>query len=930
VRGAGLGAALAVIVLSLLVVAGLVKIAETYTAATTAIQKYAEAAQKPALEIAGIRITTDGITVDIVNKGPGGVYIKQVYIYKEDYNGIPVEAVPAPGFTGAYLPLGQTLRVHFPVSDIDAYIFWYKPLRILIETDKGVVDLAYKTVTSKAYINIHLPSWTQDTIKGSLNLKIEAPDILPIGLNDINLDLYYVNECGSPSEPDLDEINPPEFTYYTCKTGDTITITMTVISGVEYSIRLQGSILLPHIVQLSGVKEGATVGFTYGEATIDYSSRFYAAPGSSVTVDFKLPDVSWVDDMPPSMYSLTSYTMDFSWLFKARLKTEKFEGTALSPGYGVTVRGDDEDEMWRAVLTVAGNILASGVVSASSPAGCPLYPLPVSDGVHPEIPADSTLRSFIKKLAVSEYGGLDETDHAVHSGIPFILYGVPSECPYFDDGYTLLTVNVPVELPEGRVLVIPVFSWDDVDGSGGLPVAFIVRVLSPSGLQLAANYAYENEDYGDSVGAYMSFQGAIPLTVNSRGGTHIVQIEVKRVGPYSGPDRTVAGLVLSKVIVLRYINAPANCLYRADYPGVPWVIINLLSGEVERYAVANVLPQIISPPPSDTDPVIERAIGSSVELARGDPSYTLYVDGSPADSVAYLNLLRDSIRVETYVTAGDDTRLLEYNLSVALRSPGSDYLSAPWVNKVFDPGKTADVLMKSGYTLVAYAKYKHWMTTGDCPEGPEAHVRARIIIKLPYTGTSNYYIIVPVKFAASTSEYKSPPTVTGSGGDIGFVHLTPDGMERIVVVEAARGSTVTIDIDLGVPPCSDGFIAWPNAYVFAGIGGIAVVMDPRELVTADLWSSVGEDPSHVGLVVAGIQQPVPAYGVQPRVYFIDAYTGVYVADAELRPSPEEDDKAGNIVSIRYLDEYLGITVWSFPFHELYVVVEGLPCAQQSG
>ena len=366
-RGIGYGTALAIIVMTIIILMGMYKITETYIKSETALQKYSEAMQKPHLRITATLINENGINVTITNDGPGGVYIKQVYLYKENTEGVPAEAVPSDMQTGAFLPLGGQITVHFPVTDTENYVFWDKPLRILVETDKGVIDLAFRQPTTRVYVNIHLPSWAAkyqnlvDRILPGLNLEIDMPSQIPLSHFDINLQPALTNPCSAP------QMLPPapHFQYYACLSEDrtTVTVYLDVISGMEYRVRLYGkNVSLPIIMQtIDAVRTGptTTLGFNFQTVTISYTSRFAATPGSSVTIDFKIPDVTWENKRVrvPNNAS-TSYVIDFSWMLKPVMKDDKYEwdNMIVSPGM------NSATEPWRALLTVAGPVISTVAV----------------------------------------------------------------------------------------------------------------------------------------------------------------------------------------------------------------------------------------------------------------------------------------------------------------------------------------------------------------------------------------------------------------------------------------------------------------------------------------------------------------------------------------------------------------------------------------
>jgi len=124
-RGVGYGAAFAVIVLTLVTLMGTYYMVRAYSSGMAALMNYAEALQKPQLEVTDYKATVDGrITVTIVNKGPGGVTVEGVKLLKQERYGIPVGATPAANINSpVHLPVGERLTAEFQVQDIADYIF---------------------------------------------------------------------------------------------------------------------------------------------------------------------------------------------------------------------------------------------------------------------------------------------------------------------------------------------------------------------------------------------------------------------------------------------------------------------------------------------------------------------------------------------------------------------------------------------------------------------------------------------------------------------------------------------------------------------------------------------------------------------------------------------------------------------------------------
>jgi len=189
IKGIGYGTAFAIIVLTLITLMSTYYIIRTYSSAETALENYAISLQKPQLEVTGYNAHGNQIVVYLVNKGPGAVVIKDVKLYKQDVNGVPTGTTDAIMNGPVYVPVGGTVDVTFDVSNLVDYVFWNKPIRLMVLTNKGILVISYPTLTGVMYVNIHLPSWINDIydskkILDNLMLNVRIP-----GYNSINIPL---------------------------------------------------------------------------------------------------------------------------------------------------------------------------------------------------------------------------------------------------------------------------------------------------------------------------------------------------------------------------------------------------------------------------------------------------------------------------------------------------------------------------------------------------------------------------------------------------------------------------------------------------------------------------------------------------------------------------------------------------------------------
>ena len=476
VRGVGYGAAFAIIVLSLVIVMGSYYIMKTYNSADVALRNYANSLQKPQLELAGYTSTSNTITVHLVNKGPDAVIIKAVKLYKEDVYGTPTGTVDA-NITGTlYIPVGGSADVKFQVGDTTDYIFWNKPLRVMVISNKGIMTLAYPPMTGLIFVNIHLPTWINE-IPNSINRL--SVSIEMNGHPSGNIHLSGVNtECSSNINP---QIQTGFFSYDICymkdgTNGKTIVLILKSLAGATYKVWLHGYIHGPYIQynkNLGNVdirKEQPR--FFLADRRISYESIASVQPGGSTEVSFTIPDLfyEYGPDMPHPQEQQSAWTIDFSWLYYYHGGSNRLAGLG---------NNESSVDYYRKVLTIAGRVVYAGLVTYSNPNGCSVFPVPTPPNhVHPPAPS---AKKYAERAFQLTFNG-----HSMLTGIPIIIPDFPNSCNTTPaQGKPIITVKVKIPLRAGNYIIIPVISYDDDDDDNRLQVTLQATIRGPNGQKLA-------------------------------------------------------------------------------------------------------------------------------------------------------------------------------------------------------------------------------------------------------------------------------------------------------------------------------------------------------------------------------------------------------------------------------------------------------------
>ncbi len=359
--------AIAVIIVILASVVALYKLSLTAATAHTAIQLHAEKAQKPQLVISGARVTADTVEVTISNRGPGPVLVQAVYLAGPELGYVPSTIIPADSFEPTRLSVGDAVTVRFNADVMEDFMF-AKPVRVIVETDKGPYTLSYAHALGVIYVTVEYPKGKHASAASGdyyfKMLKVEV-DVAGGAVADTvaTIDFTLAPECDAVGalQPDSTRL----YSYAACRGPNGAHAAIVVPAGVEHVVRLTAEVEMPVIQQeKSMIPADSTPVFGLSWQRVGFTREAHVAvgPGSTATVEFTIPGITWYNH-PFTEEDAFSFSMiDFSWYINALA-----EGSA--PDYvEYHVGGLSFPEDPEFILTVGARLLAYGALSIHSPA----------------------------------------------------------------------------------------------------------------------------------------------------------------------------------------------------------------------------------------------------------------------------------------------------------------------------------------------------------------------------------------------------------------------------------------------------------------------------------------------------------------------------------------------------------------------------------
>jgi len=748
----------AVLFLSLLVTAGVVKIVETYAYAASTLTTLSEVAQKPTFTIIDVFERGTDIVLLIENRGPEDVYVDRILLYRYNEDGTPRDYIEYP--IRENIQVAEIIELAIPKDEVKYVTSRLKPVLLTIVTEKGPLTISYTPPPSTLIVNILVPEYLRSD---------------PQAFNDLTLHIDC-SEAGGPVYP-INFTDPPQTPNVVLADSEAgFTVIARVWGLGTCTGTLTGKINIYHVGSTKlPTSEGESEDAWITLKNYDVNDVFYVSvgKGGTASVELAIPDVAatWV---PTGGFE--QYVLDFSWYFTAWYPPDTlqyYDVLFLDPYY-----------TWY-------ELIKTGLVAVESPAGCPVYPAVKN-------PPPTVLEYYREDALVVERAD----DQLYHTGMPVMVQGYPcseSASP------VALRVDVPLRVPQwNRAVVVPVFTYHDVDGQNNFKAIINVTVLSGNDtLSLLNNITIpEAESGGWAAGDKNVVQFAAPMVFEATGNKTVLRIEVVDSDALNGTGRGSADRIevkLSKILVYPAGESSA-CNFEAPPATWPFAIVDLETGNVTPLATVYAM---LAPNESDS---LATGFGTAV---------TLYSSGIGA---------KTAVADETGIRVGD--KVYGYLYELPVRFDGSSIIITPlpgenaeW-SKVYLYGDVGGVTQRlEGGVYVA--KY------------PDEDIEVAISFLIPEPGT--YYAIIPYAVDAGAVDWIPAPHVKVSG-TVSFEVLAPttsatiDGETAyllreaygfpvhgtvIVKVDADRAGYLTLTFDPGQPYSVDQVPVDAELYIYA-------------------------------------------------------------------------------------------------------------------
>jgi len=569
-HGIAVGTVVAIIVIVTITAFAMYKIFQATSQGYRALTEYAIAAQKPMFKIENFYVNGSNMILRVVNLGPSAAVVRQALVHKYSTSDVPTGVYT--NDVNRYIPVGGYFEVPIPLSDLSSFVAYNRPLRLLVDTDRGLVLIGMDAPQSKLVVNVYMPSQYKEDPANWPTLNIQC-----IGAAVRAPQTIYLAE-GSGED------------FSVTKKGNTYTVEVNVYGLGKCTVQLKGVIYMPIVAgnksEWMGLKN-SVAGTSTGQMGIkaflfyhrvdlgqelQYAPSVVVGPTTAATVDIKVPELflktctynqtgTLICPYPPDQYA-SSFIIDFSWYFTPVYYVGNLDYADSQAGN--TYRYD--------VYGTALSIVKNGVVVPMSPQGCPVSP---HDG------DTQAVKDLISKL-VYQYTFTDRPNprdkyaYAMHTGLPIVIYNYPSGCPNIGRTNTILDVAVPFTLPKGKYLVIPIFTYDDRNDQD-ITAQITVYVTIPGSTSRVETSMSESSQ--EVVNEF-----AVPLIVDTPGGDHTLHIVVTNTKSSSNLRADYIAVILSKIVIFKVGGYAGFCTYSVNNPpAFPWVEINVQSGSVAPY-----------------------------------------------------------------------------------------------------------------------------------------------------------------------------------------------------------------------------------------------------------------------------------------------------------------------------------------------------------
>lgn len=270
-----------------------------------ALGEYAAGLQKPVFQVDRVELMDGSVVVMLVNRGPGGAYVKQVLLYR--YEDSPVPASADTVEVDRFVPVGGEIQV-INESNLLDHVTLDRPLRVGVVTDKGVSIVSYPPTVGTVTVNIHLPSYanSQDPASAVTSSLIVAATC------DVGGGRYQV-------PPQQFEVPCDNVTFGVCSVGNTLVAKFPAIGSCNIHISGQFSLraIGPRDITDWDVELGwSTSQLFAGTLTVllQFDAHVDVKAGQTVNVDVAVPEVITGEGgapLPPGQ-GMSPSVIDFS------------------------------------------------------------------------------------------------------------------------------------------------------------------------------------------------------------------------------------------------------------------------------------------------------------------------------------------------------------------------------------------------------------------------------------------------------------------------------------------------------------------------------------------------------------------------------------------------------------------------------------------
>jgi len=920
-RGIAVGTVVAIIVIVTVTAFALYKVWQATSQGYRALTEYAIAAQKPMFKIENFYMNGSNMVLRVVNLGPSAAVVRQAILHQYSFSDVPTSVYPVT--VNRYIPVGGYFEVPIPLANLSSFVAYNRPLRLIVDTDRGLVLIGMDAPQSKLVVNVYLPVEYQPDYANPLKLVFSCIGASVPGINEIPL----VQRSGPG--------------YNVTLTGKTYTVEVNVYGIGVCKVILDGALYMPIVaaeqsefMRVRGESANPTQTGTYAYlfyrhikfgVQLQYTPTVVVGPGTAPTVDIKIPDVFFgtcteeqgVLQCPPRQtdQSLPAYIMDFSWYF-----TPVYSGSTTDAG---SVK---RFYPYNAAL----EIVKRGVVIPTSHQGCPVSP---RDGDPPNV-VDLIANLTYKYTWVGTLGNL----YAIHTGLPIVIYNYPNGCSNIRNSDLMLEVVVPFTLPAGKYLVVPVFSYDD-KGDQDIS-AFIETFVKIPGPPYVANPTTNwTLPVGETCSGLQTCQLAPTILLDTPGGLHTLHIWVYNARVSGNPKADYIALILSKIVVFRLGNYSTYCVYRANRtPAFPWVEINLQNGSVVPYGkiIINPIQRIFRDYvlPEDVQRMTlfyYNGSGSPINQPLRYMDYFLFVGGNVvADDRGYYVAPGYNISISVSV----DMDMLAYPALVQLLLGSADqpYAASPCIYyRIPDICEViVNYLLDKRPSIISWVHYYNI---------PDIHIninitfgesgRHYVVIGLHYSVSpfySNIYLSTPPAILTNMPVVPIYPPPTGSTPTYSIYPPIRDDQgnqinyaEVIFAVDATAGSTLVLSVYNPSPSGGHSILA---------ITHIAVVKPPSDITALPVAPRDAIPTIPLGIVLRNATF-LPGVGTA-NILLMSADNGETVASWVI-DNIRYTNITNILLSIRgfsrlaaTLNNVIEKNLHEYPFY--YLIVSGLQCS----